>query len=170
MNENLLPKLNKINEKIFRLSGHMGTKTPIGGKVLQAFKKKNESVGNIKDLNAGWVKFSKKEAPKLILDILKKNIKEFDSVVIGVEASLENKKWDQQDSTSNGILASLDKDFVININIADDAAASKISKKVKGIVNSPSSHNLTNIYGDKIVSDLQNIEIRDFLTLLIESK
>jgi len=161
-----------LNEKVYRLSHELGTKTPIASKILQAFKKnieKYQSVDkntDIKFLDKEWKKFEN-EATKIIMDNIKKAFgNDFKDGVIAVTSVLGKAKWQNK----NDSIYSLSNDFVININVSDDVNAQKYAKKLKGWINSPITSSASLIYGQKLDSKLQNIEINDSLILSIDSK
>ncbi len=165
----------ELFEKSYRLSGTMGTKTPIGGKVLQAFKKKVEKLkintGGLEKLNKEWQVFAKRQgqASSIIQNEIAKKAGEDNTS--GISATLDKIDWIATPNIGleNEAYYQLDGDFVININVSDDIDGNKIAKKLKGWINSPDMSDGTEIVGS-IDSSSQNIEIRDQFFLNVDNK
>lgn len=150
------------------------TKTPVGGKMLQAFKKKVENIklnqNTESELNMEWKKWTKSEGDKLLKDLVfditqkwNKKLKP-EEVIAGIQYSGgKTGSWVKtNEMTINGVKRetyTLLNDFVIDINIADDVDASKLSKKFKAWVNSFLRRSDI-VYGS-MDSSLQNIEITE---------
>ncbi len=162
----------ELFEKSYRMQGTYSTKTPIGGKVLQAFKKKTEkfkySDEGLIGLNKEWSKFSKTEARKIIESEVKKRT---GNNALGVNATLEKVKWISTYKIGDtSELFGLDEDFVINVTFADDIDSSRYQKKLGGILNPQVPYRVTNVFGDDSMDLQQNIEIRDNFVLNLDNK
>lgn len=151
-----------LHEKAYRLSS--GTSTVIGGKVEQAFKSIVANTpldsSTAKTLTAAWKSFIKTSGKKIIIDSVKKVIK--NPVWISLASS---DVWVADGKTT----FRLKDDFTVNVGLPHDVNDASIAKKLKGARSS--------ILGGSTVLDgafdtgtprITNIEVRDTLQLIVE--
>jgi hypothetical protein len=172
-----------VTEKVYQMTGSFGAKG-IAGKVLFAFKKQIERIkyegdeaAALEEINKFWSKWADKDGAKIIEQEVLKQIKDKESVVY-ITATLASKEWIADDV--NGInepgrselLVRIPADFVINVGFADDADASKYTRKLEGMQNSAvidKTHTVVLGQFDEDVLE-NNIEIRASLLLTIDAK
>jgi hypothetical protein len=168
-----------VTEKAYRMTGNYAAKGIIG-KVMQSFKKEIERVkyegdeaATLEEVNDAWKDFSK-DAQKIILDEVKKAVKDMEQVVY-VHVTGLNKEWEAD--TINGLnreggdlFITIPGDFVINVGFMDDVDGSKHSRKLGGMMNSPIFGG-EDIHGkaDENVGD-NNAEIRGVEFISIDAK
>lgn len=168
-----------VNEKVYRMTGIYSSKG-IVGKVMQAFKKQIERIkfeanaeDTLSEVNAAWEDFHK-DGANIILDEVKKAVKDMDQVVY-VHVSGLGKKWrvDEINNLNRGgdeLFITIPGDFVINVGFMDDVDGSKFSKKLGGMMNTGIQMG-EDIYGtfDSQVG-YNNVEIRDAEFMSIDAK
>ena len=168
-----------VNEKVYRMTGPYASKGIIG-KVMQAFKKEIEgatyegdAADTLEEVNGAWGDFGK-DAQKMILDEIKKAVKDMNQVVY-VHVQGLNLSWEPD--TINGLnrdggplYIRIPGDFVINVGFMDDADGSKYSKKLGGMLNTAIAGG-EDIYGgyDAEIGE-NNVEIRGSEIMQIDQK
>ena len=164
-----------LNEKAYQLQYSYGAKG-IWGKVLFAFKKQIEriqfenEVQILEEVNEEWLKFTKKDAIKIIKDEVLKHVKTEESL-IGITANLNDTWVTDALVQSDTIRVKYAHDCVINVTFADDVNGNKFKNKLGGYVNTP-LHNANvdvTILGEP-ANEPNNVEIRSRLYLHIDVK
>jgi hypothetical protein len=159
----------------------MYTSKGIIGKVMQAFKKQIEKIqldwieeAALEEVNDAWEAFYD-AGSKIILDEVKKVVKDMDQVVY-VHVSGLNKKWRADDvnglnsQRSSALYVTVPGDFVINIGFMDDVDGSKFAKKLGGWMNTgiQIGEDIYGKYDSKV--GYNNVEIRDTEFIMIDGK
>jgi len=168
-----------IAEKVYRLTGIYTSKGLIG-KVMQAFKKEIEGIKYIGDadrtlyeVNKAWSAFTKK-GEKIIIDEVMKTVKNEEEIVYihvkGLNGEWEADTVNKLNRPGGPLYVEIPGDFVINIGFADDADASKYSKRLGGSTNTaiPSGRDIWGEMDHEV--GYNNIEIRDFEIMMIDAK
>lgn len=169
-----------IEEKAYRLTG-MYTSKGIIGKVMQAFKKEIEKIkyegdaaDTLKDVNDAWKDFHK-DGVKIILDEVKKAVKDMEQVVY-VHVSGLSGMWEADTINklnSEGALSlyiTIPGDFVINVGFRDDVDGSKFKNKLGGYMNTaiPTGEDIYGVFDAQI--GYNNVELRDSEFINIDQK
>ena len=168
-----------LNEKAYRMTGPYTSKGIIG-KVMQAFKKEIETAtfegdaaDTLEEVNGAWGDFYK-DAQKIILDEVKKAVKDMDQVVY-VHVQGLNKTWEPDtvnrlNREGAPLHISIPGDFVINVGFRDDVDGSKFKNKLGGMLNTAIAGG-TDIYGAFVaVIGENNVEIRSSEIMQIDQK
>ena len=166
--------------KVYLMTGIYGAKG-IPGKVLFAFKKEIEKqnfkgdVNSIlSEINNLWSKWSITEGAEIIKSQVIKIVDE--NYIQYITATLNKFKWEPDTinglnvGKSNELYIKLSSDFVINIGFNDDIDANKFAKKLSGMVNTAINYNQTEVFGYYQEVGDNNVEIRESMIILIESK
>ena len=168
-----------IAEKVYRLTGIYTSKGLIG-KVMQAFKKEIEGIkytgdpeATLYEVNKAWSAFTKK-GEKIIIDEVMKTVKKEEEIVY-IHVKGLNQEWEADtvnklNRPGGPLYIEIAGDFVINVGFADDADASKYSKRLSGYTNTaiPTGRD---IWGEiDLEVGYNNIEIRDSEIMMIDAK
>jgi hypothetical protein len=168
-----------LNEKAYRMTGPYTSKGIIG-KVMQAFKKEIETAtfegdaaDTLEEVNGAWWDFTK-TAEKIILDEIKKVVKDMDQVVYvhvkGLNLSWEPDTINRLNRDGAPLHIRIPGDFVINIGFMDDVDGSKFKNKLGGMLNTAIAGG-EDIYGgyDAEIGE-NNVEIRGSEIIQIDQK
>lgn len=171
-----------VNEKVYRLTGPYAAKGIVGA-LMQSFKKEIEKISHAGDpaatlaaVNDIWSKWAPKDGAKIIIDRVMKVVKDKEQIAF-ITASL-NGQWELRtdlggDGTGDVMRFGFPSDFVINVGFMDDADASRYSRKLDGMSNTPlfNSNKDIEIVGafDANVG-YNNIEIRGSEVMMIDNK
>ena len=168
-----------LNEKVYRMTGPYASKGIIG-KVMQAFKKEIESASyegdaadTLEEVNGAWGDFGK-DAQKIILDEIKKAVKDMDQVVYvhvkGLNLSWEPDTVNRLNRDGAPLHIVIPGDFIINVGFMDDVDGSKFKNKLGGMLNTAIAGG-TDIYGAFVaVIGENNVEIRSSEIMQIDQK